>query len=64
MGEDINSSLQGRSNLAGGGTVTNNSRMNEFTDSSLEGANVHVNRRLETSRARRGQAMVMSQDFE
>lgn len=55
MGDDINSSLMNRSNLGGaGGTVTNQSRMNEFTDTSLEAANVYVNRRLETTRGMRG----------
>jgi hypothetical protein len=43
MGEDINSSIINRSHLGGGTVISNHSKMNEFTDASLEAVNVSVN---------------------
>jgi hypothetical protein len=40
MGEDINSSIMNRSHFGGGTVATNQSKMNDFTDTSLEAVNV------------------------
>ena len=43
MGEDFNSSIFNHSHFGGHTVNTNNSKMNEFTDTSLEAVNVQVN---------------------